>query len=79
VQFAARLVSAGFCGLAIGLAYDMAAGGLLAGAVGAVIGTLGGRQFRARLATAFGKDPPAAFIEDGVAILGAILIGALLP
>lgn len=79
VQFGARLISAGFSGLAIGLAYDMTAGGLLAGVVGAVVGTLGGREFRARLAKAFGKDPPAAFIEDGVAILGAILIGASLP
>jgi uncharacterized membrane protein len=52
--------------------------GLLAGIVGAVIGTLGGRAFRARLAAAFGSDRPAAFIEDAVAIVGALLIGVAL-
>ncbi len=50
-------------------------GGLLAGGVGAVIGTLGGRAFRARLATALRGDHPAALIEDAVAIGGALLIG----
>ena len=53
-------------------------GGLLAGIAGAVIGTLGGRAFRARLAAAFGNDRPAAFIEDAVAIGGALLIGVAL-
>jgi uncharacterized membrane protein len=53
-------------------------GGLLAGIVGAVIGTLGGRALRARLAAAFGSDRPAAFIEDAVAIGGALLIGVAL-
>ena len=41
--------------------------------LGAVIGTLGGRQFRGALAKAFGNDHPAAFIEDAVAIGGAVL------
>ena len=45
----------------------------------AVIGTLGGRAFRVWLATAFGSDRPAAFIEDAVAIVGALLIGIALP
>jgi uncharacterized membrane protein len=52
--------------------------GLLAGIAGAVIGTLGGHAFRARLAKAFGSDRPAAFIEDAVAIGGAFLIIAAL-
>jgi len=34
---------------------------------------------RAKLAASFGKDPPAAFIEDAVAIIGAYLIVASLP
>jgi uncharacterized membrane protein len=38
-----------------------------------VIGTLGGHALRARLAAAFGRDRPAAFIEDAVAIGGALL------
>ena len=49
-------------------------GGLLAGVVGAGIGTLGGHAFRLRLAAAFRKDPPAAFLEDAIAIGGAWLI-----
>jgi uncharacterized membrane protein len=49
-------------------------GGLLAGIAGAVIGTLGGHAFRRRLAAVFKKDPPAAFIEDALAIGGAWLI-----
>jgi hypothetical protein len=32
---------------------------LLAGALGAVVGTLGGASIRGRLAQAFGKDLPA--------------------
>ena len=75
VQFTARILSGALSGAAI------AAGsggtwlvGALAGAVGAVIGTLGGRALRGWLAGALGSDPPAAFIEDALAIGGAILI-----
>ena len=39
-----------------------------------VIGTLGGAAIRTRLAQAFGKDIPAAFLEDAIAVGGAILI-----
>jgi uncharacterized membrane protein len=49
-------------------------GGAVAGAIGAVIGTLGGADARGRLAKAFGKDLPAALIEDLVAVGGAALI-----
>ncbi|MBI2824885.1 MAG: DUF4126 family protein [Planctomycetia bacterium] len=79
VQFGARLASAALSGAALGAACGSIVGGLLAGMVGAVIGTLGGRACRARLAAAFGRDRPAAFIEDAVAIVGAILIGVALP
>jgi uncharacterized membrane protein len=52
--------------------------GLLAGVVGAVVGTLGGAEARGRLAASFGTDRPAALIEDAVAILaGALVLGAL--
>jgi uncharacterized membrane protein len=51
----------------------------IAGAVGAVIGTLGGRVVRGRLATAFGSDRPAAFLEDAVAIGAALLVIMALP
>ncbi len=74
VQFGTRILSGAFCGAAIGLLGGAWIGGAVAGAIGAVIGTLGGADVRARLAKAFGKDLPAALIEDVVAIGGAILI-----
>ena len=79
MQFGARIVMGALTGAALGASGGMLVGGLIAGIVGAVIGTLGGRAFRARLAAAFGSDPPAAFIEDAVAILGALLIVIALP
>ena len=54
-------------------------GGLVAGALGGIVGTLGGAEGRARLAAGFGKDRPAALIEDSVAILGAMLVVVALP
>ena len=48
--------------------------GFDAGVVGAVIGTYGGAAVRARLATSFGRDLPAALIEDVAAVGGALLI-----
>ncbi|SEE91153.1 Uncharacterized membrane protein [Rhizobiales bacterium GAS191] len=76
MQFGARIVSGALCGAAIGASGGALIGGLVAGVIGAVIGTLGGAEARARLATAFGKDLPAALIEDVVAIVGAALIVA---
>jgi len=73
-QFIARVVMGGFSGSAIGLALGNLWIGLLCGAVGAVLGTLGGAAVRAKLAAAFGKDLPAGLLEDAVAILGAYLI-----
>jgi uncharacterized membrane protein len=78
VQFGARIATGALSGAAIGAAHGALLGGTLAGAVGAVIGTLGGHAFRARLAAAFGRDTPAAFIEDAVALGGALLIGSAL-
>ncbi|MER9278580.1 DUF4126 domain-containing protein [Mesorhizobium sp. M0522] len=75
-QFGARIVLGAFTGAVIGATGGATIGGLIAGAVGAVIGTLGGAEARKRLAAAFGKDPPAAFIEDAVAIVGGLLIVA---
>ena len=74
MQFGARLVSGALCGAAIGSPHGAMIGGLVAGIVGAVIGTVAGHAFRLRLAAAFKKDPPAAFIEDAIAIGGAWLI-----
>ena len=74
VQFGARLVSGALCGAAMGAPSGSLSLGLAAGVAGAVAGTLGGRAARGKLASAFGSDPPAAFLEDAVAIGGAALI-----
>lgn len=76
MQFGARIVSGAFCGAVIGTAGGSLVGGLVAGLVGAVIGTLGGADIRGRLARAFGRDLPAALIEDVVAVVGAFAIAA---
>jgi uncharacterized membrane protein len=79
IQFATRIIMGALAGAAIGVSGGLLAMGLVAGAIGAVIGTLGGAVGRARLAAAFGKDLPAALIEDAVAILGAALMVGALP
>jgi uncharacterized membrane protein len=76
VQFGARILTGALGGAAISVAGGSWIGGAVAGGVGAVIGTLGGRAVRARLAAAFGRDRPAAIVEDLVAIGGALLIVA---
>jgi uncharacterized membrane protein len=75
-QFGARLIMGGLAGAAIGAGSGVWIAGLVAGVVGAVIGTYGGAAVRARLAARFGKDLPAALIEDAVAVIGAYLIVA---
>ena len=79
IQFGTRLLMGALSGGAIGAGVGLMALGLAAGIAGAIIGTLGGRSYRARLAAAFGNDRPAAFIEDAVAILGAVLVLMALP
>ncbi len=74
MQFGARLVAGTLSGAAFGIAAGAMVPGLIAGIVGAVIGTLGGAAARARMAAAFGRDLPAALIEDAVAIAAAFLI-----
>lgn len=74
VQFGTRLVSGAFAGAIIGTAGGALIAGLVAGIVGAAIGTYGGAEVRSRLAGAFGRDLPAALIEDAVAILVAFLV-----
>jgi uncharacterized membrane protein len=77
--FAGRILSGSLCGAAVGAANDALVIGALAGIVGAMIGTVGGHAFRARLAAAFGRDLPAALLEDILAIGGAILIMMAVP
>jgi uncharacterized membrane protein len=74
IQFGTRILSGAICGAAIGFPGGSLGIGAVLGIVGAIVGTLGGRACRAKLAAAFGKDRPAALIEDAVAIGGAVLI-----
>ncbi|WNC93300.1 DUF4126 domain-containing protein [Paraburkholderia sp. FT54] len=74
MQFGARLVLGGLSGAAIGAAHGAVGNGLIAGLIGVVIGTVGGARVRGVMARAFGRDQPAALIEDAVAIVGAALI-----
>jgi len=78
MQFGARIITAAVSGAAIGAPAGWLIVGGIAGIVGAVIGTFGGHAARARLAAALRKDAPAAFIEDAVAILGALVIVMLI-
>jgi len=74
LQFGARIATGALCGAAIATPGGAMLAGLLLGAIGAVIGTLGGAAVRARLTAAFGKDLPAALLEDVVAVGGALLL-----
>jgi uncharacterized membrane protein len=78
-QFGTRILMGAVSGAAIGVAGGAMWAGAILGVIGAIIGTLGGAAARARMAATFGKDRPAAFIEDAVAIVGAVLIVLALP
>jgi uncharacterized membrane protein len=73
-QFITRILMGALSGAAIGYSGANLVAGAVLGAVGVVIGTLGGAAVRGRLARMFGKDLPAALIEDVVAIAAAFAI-----
>jgi uncharacterized membrane protein len=75
-SFAFRIVTGAVSGAALGVGGGSMAGGLIAGAAGAVAGTLGGAAARGALAKAFGRDFPAALLEDLVAVCGAFWIAS---
>lgn len=75
-QFGARLITGAFAGEVIGTAGGILIAGAVAGLVGAVIGTYAGAEIRAKLAKVFGRDPPAALMEDAIAILLALWVVA---
>jgi len=72
-QFGARLVMGGLGGAAIGISQGRLAIGLIAGLIGCIIGTFAGFKGRALLARVFGRDLPAALLEDVLAIALAFL------
>jgi uncharacterized membrane protein len=67
-QFIARIVTSALCGLAIGISGNGMLIGVVAGIIGAVAGTFGGAKARSLLARTFGRDLPAALLEDAVAV-----------
>jgi uncharacterized membrane protein len=73
-SFSLRIAMGALCGAALSASSQAWIGGSLAGALGAVAGTLGGYEARSRAATAIGKDLPVALIEDAIAIGGAFWI-----
>jgi len=75
VGFIARLLTGSLCGGALGATGDAMVPGIIMGLFGAVVGTLGGYEFRKRLVRDIGgRDLPIALLEDAIAIVGAILI-----
>ena len=75
MQFGARIVSGALCGATLGVSGGSWIAGLIAGVIGAAIGAYGGAEIRLRMAKAFERDAPAAFIEDAAAIvLGLIVV-----
>lgn len=74
VQFGARIFMGAASGGAVGLASGAPLPGVTLGVAGALIGTYGGAAGRAALARTFGRDLPAALIEDLIAVGGAALV-----
>jgi len=72
--FIARVVSGALAGMLLGLPSGDWIVGLVLGAVGGVIGTLGGYEARRWLAGQLKRDLPAALIEDAVAIIVALAV-----
>lgn len=68
-QFAVRIVSGALSGAAIAAPSANWIAGTVCGVAGAVVGTLGGARARGALAGAFGRDLPAALVEDAIAIV----------
>ena len=73
-SFLFRIVSGSVSGAAIGISRGSLLLGIVGGAIGAVIGTLGGAAARSALAKMFGRDLPAALLEDAIAVIGAIFV-----
>jgi len=68
IQLLARMMMGGLAGATIGAASISLKYGLVCGIVGAIIGTFVGAAVRKALARLFGRDWPAALLEDVVAI-----------
>jgi uncharacterized membrane protein len=74
VPFGTRILLGGVCGAALTAGAGSMLLGAIVGVAGAVAGTLGGYALRARMAAAFGRDRPAALLEDAIAIGAALAV-----
>jgi uncharacterized membrane protein len=72
-QFGARLLMGATSGAAVGLSKGNFILGLIAGIIGSVVGTYGGAKVRAFAARSFGRDLPAALLEDVLAVALAFI------
>jgi len=76
--FGARIVTGALTGATIGAAGHSIWIFAIAGVAGAIVGTLAGFAARTRLAAAFGRDLPAALLEDAEALaLGLLCVAGL--
>jgi uncharacterized membrane protein len=72
-QFAGRVMIGALAGSAIGLSQGHLLLGALSGVIGSVVGTLAGSKARAFTAQLFGRDLPAALLEDVLAVALAVV------
>jgi uncharacterized membrane protein len=72
-QFGGRVVMGALTGSAIGLSQGHLIFGALSGIIGSVAGTLAGAKARAFAAKLFGRDLPAALLEDFLAVALAVV------
>ncbi len=72
-QFGGRVAMGALTGSAIGLSQGHLIIGALSGIIGRVVGTLGGAKARAFVAKLFGRDFPAALLEDILAVALAVV------
>jgi len=74
VPFGTRVLMGAVCGAALTAGAGSMLPGAIVGIAGAVAGTLGGYALRARMAAAFGRDRPAALLEDAIAMGVAVAV-----
>jgi uncharacterized membrane protein len=72
-QFAGRVVMGALTGSAIGLSQEHFLIGASSGIIGSIVGTLAGSKARAFAAKLFGRDLPAALLEDAIAVALAVV------
>jgi len=72
-QFGGRVAMGALTGSAIGLSQGHLIIGALSGIIGSVVGTLAGAKARAFVAKLFGRDLPAALLEDILAVALAVV------